>query len=165
MSLKLPCTGCLSPVFRINDTLKEFLESGVATLIGTADSTGRPHVAYGWAPRVKDETTMEVFIDAARAERTLRNLDENGRIAVTVAHPVSVRSVQLKGTFIEAGAPEGADNEYVRERREDFVTSTSLIGDPPDIIRALWLEDVLRLAFSVELAFDQTPGPNAGQPL
>jgi hypothetical protein len=152
-------------MFRIDDSLKEFIESGVATLIGTGDSGGRPHVAYGWAPRVTEEGTVEVFVDAARAERTLANLEANGRIAVTVAHPVSVRSVQLKGRFRESGPPNPADKEYVQQRREDMVTSTSLIGDPPDIIRALWLEDVVRLSFTVDQAFDQTPGPNAGQPL
>jgi hypothetical protein len=152
-------------MFRIDDSLKEFIESGVATLVGTGDPSGRPHVAYGWAPRVKDETTVEVFLDAARAETTLANLEANGRIAVTVAHPVSVRSVQLKGRFREAGPPEAGDNEYVQQRREDLVTSTSLIGDPPDVIRAIWLEEVIRLSFTAEQAFDQTPGPNAGQPL
>jgi hypothetical protein len=152
-------------MFRIDDSLKEFIESGVATLVGTGDASGRPHVAYGWAPRVRDETTMEVFIDAARAEKTLANLKTTGRIAVTVAHPVSVRSVQLKGSFCESGAPDASAKEYVQQRREGLVTSTSLIGDPPDVIRAMWLEDVVRVSFTVEHAFDQTPGPNAGQSL
>jgi hypothetical protein len=152
-------------MFLIDDSLKEYIESGVATLVGTGDADGRPHVAYGWGPRVKDETTVEVFLDAARAEKTLSNLEANGLIAVTFAHPVSVRSVQLKGRFRESGPPEAGDKEYVQQRREDLVTSTSLIGDPPDVIRALWLEDVVRVSFTVERGFDQTPGPNAGQPL
>jgi hypothetical protein len=33
------------------------------------------------------------------------------------------------------------------------------------VIRAIWLEEVIRLSFTAEQAFDQTPGPNAGQPL
>jgi hypothetical protein len=82
-----------------------------------------------------------------------------------MAHPVSVRSVQLKGSFRDSGLPDEPDKQYVQQRREDFVTSTSLIGDPPDVIRATWLEDVVRVTFTVEQAFDQTPGPNAGQPL
>jgi hypothetical protein len=153
-------------MYRIDDSLKEFIESGVATLVGTGDSAGRPHIAYGWAPRVvAQEGVVQVFIDAARAESTIANLQQNGRIAVTMAHPVSVRSVQLKGTFKEAGDAQEGDDEYVKQRREDFVTSTSLIGDPPDVIRAMWLDDVVGITFAVEHAFDQTPGPNAGQPL
>jgi hypothetical protein len=152
-------------MFRIDDSLKEFIESGVATLVGTGDSTGRPQIAYGWGPRVKDESSVEVFIDSARADKTLDNLRSNGRIAVTFAHPVSYRSVQLKGEFQAADEPDDEDREYVKQRREGFVTSTSLIGDPPETIRNIWLEDTVRIVFRADFAFDQTPGPNAGKPL
>jgi predicted pyridoxine 5'-phosphate oxidase superfamily flavin-nucleotide-binding protein len=152
-------------MFRIDENLKDFIESGVATLVGTGDSSGRPHVAYGWAPRVVDGGLVEVFVDTARADKTIANLRENGRIAMTVAHPVAYRSVQLKGGFQSVGEPGDADRAYVQQRREQFLTTTSLIGDPPASIRNTWLEDVVRIAFIVESAFDQTPGPNAGKPL
>jgi pyridoxamine 5'-phosphate oxidase-like protein len=153
-------------MYPIDQPLKEFIESGVATLVGTGDNGGRPQIAFGWGPRVLDaEGVVEVFLDSARADKTLANLRANGRIAMTLAHPVNYRSVQFKGVFKEAGDPDQEDVEYVRQRREDFVTSTSLIGDPPDIIRAMWLDDLVSVTFEVEHAFDQTPGPNAGQPL
>lgn len=53
----------------------------------------------------------------------------------------------------------------MRRGREAFVARTSLIGDSPDMVRSLWLDDVVRVAFEVEAAFDQTPGPEAGKPL
>ena len=153
-------------MYRIDENLKDFIESGVATLVGTGDAAGRPQIAFGWAPRVIDaDGVMEVFIDTARAERTLDNLRENGRIAVTFAHPVSYRSVQLKGQFRDVSETSADDMAYVQQRREGFVTATSLIGDPPDVIRAMWLDDVVGVTFAVEHAFDQTPGPTAGQPL
>jgi pyridoxine/pyridoxamine 5'-phosphate oxidase len=153
-------------MYEIDETLKDFIESGVATLIGTGDPSGRPHVAYGWAPRVTDNgRQIEVFIDTARADKTLANVRANGRIAVTFAHPVSYRSVQLKGEFQDVSEPSDADKIYVQRRREDFLTSTSLVGDPPESIRNLWLEDVVRVNLTVNQAFDQTPGPNAGKPL
>ena len=153
-------------MYEIDDSLKEFIESGVATLVATGDSSGRPHVAYAWAPRVaENDGHMEVFIDTARADRTIANLRANGLIAVTMAHPVSYRSVQLKGNFGDVGEPSVEDQAYVQQRREDFLTCTSLVGDPPESIRNLWLEDVVRIAFTVDQAFDQTPGPDAGKPL
>jgi hypothetical protein len=108
---------------------------------------------------------MEVFLDAERAERTLANLTENPRIAVTFADPVSYRSVQLKGEFESRGDVTEADKEYIRERREGFVVSTSLIGDPPETIRKLWMEETIKISLRVEHAFDQTPGPEAGKSL
>ncbi len=152
--------------FAIDADLKEFVESGVAVLVGTGDAQRRPHVTYGWGPRVRDDSsTIDVFIDEARAAQTLANARENGRVAMTIADPVSVRSVQFKGTFIDTGEATPEDIAWVQRHREAFVVTTSLVGDPPAIIRGLWMDDVVRLSFRAELAFDQTPGPNAGKPL
>lgn len=152
-------------MYRIDDNLKTFIESGVATIVGTGDESGRPTVAFGWAPRVAGPTIFEFFLDTARADATLSNLRANGRIAVTLAHPVSYQSVQFKGRFIEAGETTQADTAWVQQQREAFVTTTSLIGDPPGVIQKMWMEDTIRVAFAVERAFDQTPGPEAGRPL
>jgi hypothetical protein len=153
-------------MFRIDEQLREFVESGLPAVVGTANPAGRPHVAYGWATRVLDDrATMEVFLDSARSERTLANLHTTGRIALTLADPVSYRSVQFKGVFRDSGEPSDADREWVQRGREAFATAVALIGDPPSVIRNLWLDDVVRVTFEVERAFDQTPGPEAGRPL
>jgi hypothetical protein len=152
--------------FHIDPALKEFVESGVAVLVATGDKERRPHVTYGWGPRVHaDGSTVDVFVDSVRADQTLANLRANGRIAMTVAHPVYVRSVQFKGRFQGIGEGTSEDSAWVQRHRDAFLVSTSLIGDPPEVIRRLWTEDVVRLSFVVERAFDQTPGPEAGKPL
>ncbi len=152
--------------FRIDVELKEFLESGVAVLVATGDPTGRPHVVYAWGPRVQDGGgAVDVFVDTARSGQTLANARANGRIAMTVADPVSLRSVQLKGAFRDSCDATDDDGAWVTRHRAAFVVSTSLVGDPPDVIRKLWMDDVVRLSFTVERAFDQTPGPEAGKPL
>ena len=159
---KSAARGC----FTIDADLKEFVESGVAVLVGTGDAERRPHVTYGWGPRVRDDgSTIDVFLDEPRSARTFANARANGRVAMTIADPVSVRSVQFKGAFIDDGSASGEDIAWVQRHREAFVVSTSLIGDPPNIIRSMWMDQVVRLSFRVETAFDQTPGPNAGKPL
>ena len=152
-------------MYPIEDALKDFIESDVATIVGSAESPERPQIAWGWAPRVAGEGVVEVFLDAERAERTIANLHKNPRIAITMAQPVSYRSVQLKGDFRDVGPPSEADKAYVQQRREGFLSACVLVGDPPEAIRNLWLDDVVRIAFSVDQAFDQTPGPDAGKPL
>ena len=153
-------------MFKIDADLKEFVESGVACLVGSGDSAGRPHMAQAWGPRVHDDgATIDVFIDAPRAARTLANLQENPRIAMTLAHPVTYRSVQLKGVFRSTADPADGDLEWVRRHRDEFLVSTTLVGDPPDTIRNLWMDDVVRVSFVAERAFNQTPGPEAGKPL
>jgi hypothetical protein len=153
-------------MYRIDADLKEFVESGVAAIVGTADLAGRPHVTYAWGPRVNEAGTgVALFIERARVGTTLANVRATGRIAFTVADPVSYRSVQLKGRLTDDGEADGADEAWVERHRESFSVSTALVGDPPETIRNLWMDDVVRLEFEVESAFDQTPGPGAGKPL
>ncbi|MPZ98656.1 MAG: hypothetical protein GEU80_04805 [Dehalococcoidia bacterium] len=153
-------------MYVINDELKTFIESGVAVVIGTADDEGRPHMAYAWGPRVhEDRVQVSLFIDAARSATPLRDLDANGRIAVTLADPVSYRSVQLKGRAAGHGEPVAGERAWVERHRDAFMASTALVGDAPSTIRNLWMEDVIRVDFEVEQAFNQTPGPGAGVPL
>lgn len=152
-------------MFTFTDDLREFVALPVAVLVGTGDSDRRPEGLGGWGPRVSGEHSLDVFLDAERADRTLANLRDNGRIAVTLAYPITHRSVQFKGRMREVAPPTPEDIEFVQTHREAFVVVTSLIGDPPEAIRAMWLDDVVRVTMEVEAAFDQTPGPGAGKPL
>ena len=153
-------------MFQISDDIREFMESGVVTLVGTGDANGRPHAAFGWGPRAgEDGVTVDIFLDTLRSERTLANLRANGHIAMTMTHPVTYRALQLKGTFRESAAPDAEDQAWVRRLREAFVAAASLVGDPPSVLRNLWLDDVVRVTFAVERAYNQTPGPDAGTPL
>lgn len=151
---------------RIDEPLAQFVQSGAAAIVGTASDDGDPHVTFGWAPRVRDGgATLEVFLDAGRAAPALADLRDNGRIAVTVADPVSYRAVQFKGRFAGTAPPTDADAVWVAAYREAFLVNTSLVGDPPGVIRNMWLDEVVRVWMTVERAFDQTPGPQAGKPL
>jgi hypothetical protein len=153
-------------MYEIGDELKAFMEAGVAAILGTGDASGRPRVDYGWGPRVRpDGVTVDVFLDTARADQALANVRENPKMALTLADPMTHRSVQLKGVYRETRAASEDDRAWVQQQREAFLTVTTLIGDPPDVIRGLWLDDVVKVAFTVERAFDQTPGPGAGKPL
>ena len=153
-------------MFCIDDALAQFVQSGVAAVVGTASDDGAPHVSYGWAPRVVGEgSSLDVFLDAARSGQALADLRSNGRIAVTVGDPVSYRSIQFKGRFTGVGPPSEADEIWLAAYREAFLVNTSLVGDPPQVIHNMWLDEVVRISMSVERAFDQTPGPVAGLPL
>lgn len=153
-------------MYRIDTPLKEWIESGVAVIVATGDASGRPQVRFGWGPRVHDDgSTIEVFIDAQRAKHTLENLQDNGRLAMTIADPVSYRSAQFKGTFRGSTEASSADHEWVQKHREEFLVTTALVGDPPESIRHMWLDEIVGVTFVVEQAFDQTPGPEAGKPL
>ena len=153
-------------MYRISDEIKEFAESAIASAVGSASDAGLPQTLPGWGLRIcEDRVSGEIFIDAPRAAQTLANLRENGRIAVMFAAPVTYRSIQFKGHFIEAGEPTLDDCAWVERQREAFVSSTSLVGDSLEGMRNLWMREVVRVRFTIERAYDQTPGPSAGEPL
>ncbi|MEZ4554299.1 MAG: pyridoxamine 5'-phosphate oxidase family protein [Dehalococcoidia bacterium] len=154
-------------MYVVSEELRELIESGVAVSVATADVSGRPHLNTAWGPRVSpDGATASVFIDRARSQFTLEDVDTTKRIAMTVGDPVSYRSIQLKGTATGVVLePDGDDRDWVRLHREAFMVSAALVGDPPALLRNLWTEDVVRIDFAIEQAFDQTPGPDAGRPL
>jgi hypothetical protein len=154
------------PSFQVDQALKDFVESAVATVVGTGSRDGRPCIAYGWGARVsEDGEHVDVFLDRLRADQTLANLQDNGKIAMTVADPISYRSAQLKGCFIESEEPTEVDHAWVQRHREMFLITTTLVGDSPTAMRNRWLDDIIRVTFRAECAFDQTPGRHAGIPL
>lgn len=153
-------------MYVIDDALKELLESGVAITAATADEQGRPHLAIAWGLRVHpDQSTVTLYLETARSAFTLADLRSTKRIAVTVAEPVSYRSVQLKGRQVLICDATEDDHAWVQRHREAFMVSTALVGESPVAVRNRWMEDVFRVDFEVEQAFDQAPGPEAGKPL
>ena len=150
----------------IDADLKSFIESGVAVLLGTGDADRRPHVVLAWGPRVHaGGGAVDVFVDTVRAGQTISNARTTGHIALTVADPVSYRSIQIKGTYRDSAEGNADDLAWVRRHHDAFHVTTALVGDPPETIANLWTNDVTRLTLNVERAFDQTPGPDAGKPL
>jgi hypothetical protein len=153
--------------FVIDDDLKQFLESGVAVSVATADASGHPHVTMAWAPQVTaGGRHIAVYIEEPRVARVLADLEETVRMAVTVGSPVSYRSVQLKGPCVATRAAGPGDEPWIVAHREAFTSETMLVGDPLPTIRNLYMEaPMLRFEIAVEQAFNQTPGPDAGRPL
>jgi hypothetical protein len=150
----------------IGRELQQFLESGVSVLVGTRDRLLVPEGARGFGVRVlAGGAELEVFLPAAWGERTLANLADNGRIAVSVAQPEDHRSVQVKGAVLEIRPGAEAERAAIDRYREALIAKFSVIGYPPSLFHRLnvWPCKVVRLR--VESLFEQTPGPRAGVPL
>jgi hypothetical protein len=92
---------------RIDHELAKFLESGVSVILGTRDTGLKPELVRGWGPRVREGgRRLDICLALGAAEATLGNLRANGKLAMTVAHPCSYRSLQIKGRCVAiAGRP------------------------------------------------------------
>jgi hypothetical protein len=152
-------------MFQIDAALKEFLESRVAVQVASANRAGRPHSSSAWGPRVNTDGSVTLFFDSPRAGSHFANFAQNPRLAAVFGDPISYRSVQLKGRWISTSEPSEEERKWVNRHRQLFASAAVLVGDPPDSVRNMWMDEVTRIDFLVEAAFDQTPGPNAGMPL
>ncbi|OAI41481.1 hypothetical protein AYO38_03590 [bacterium SCGC AG-212-C10] len=153
-------------MYLVDEELQEFLESPAAIIAGTVDNAGNPHVGHGWAVQVAaDRNTISLYLEPQRCAALLADARENGRIAATFAHVVSYRSVQLKGRMVGEGEPSDEERAYVQRHQDGFLAACISVGDPHDSVAALLHGDVYRIDFSVDAAFDQTPGPDAGRTL
>lgn len=110
-------------------------------------------------------------VAAAGSAKTLDNLKDNGRLAVTFALPANSRAIQLWGRVVTTARATGQDLSAVQEHREAFARINEVIGVPRPFIESMWRRELtksqamVRIRFVAEQLFDQTPGPGAGSPL
>ena len=154
---------------QITDELKTYLESGPSVVVGTRDMALVPEIARAWGVRVaEDGRSVDLCIPMATIGKTLENLASNGQLAVSFAVPISLYSVQMKGTGIDAGEADADDIAAVEHHREAFASLNERIGMPRNVIERFWRRELetsslfVKLHFVPEQIFNQTPGPSAG---
>jgi len=151
--------------------LKTFIERGVSVMVGTRDAELVPELVRAWGPRVsRDRRSVSVCVAMAVGGRTLGNLGDNGRIAVTFASPGNSEATQMWGRCIGTGPARRQDLAAVQEHRDAFTQVNKGLGVPGPFIEALWQRelagspDMVTIRFVPEQIFNQTPGPDAGSP-
>jgi hypothetical protein len=147
----------------ITPELAEFFASGISVLVGTRDARLRPDCvrASGVAAEPR-RNVVTVFLPAATSERARANLEDNGRIAVTVTRAIDHRSLQVKGRVLELRDSTEEELGEIRRYLADLALDWGQVGVPCKATQALnhWPSYTVRLR--VEALFEQTPGPDAG---
>ena len=141
-------------------------------MVGTRDAELVPELVRAWGPRISgDRKRVSVCVAMAAGARTIGNLKDNNRLAVTFASPADSNAIQLWGRCIRTGRPDRDDLSAVHQHRDAFARVNTGLGAPPAFIEALWQRelagspDMVTIRFVVERIFNQTPGPDAGSPL
>ena len=146
----------------IEPEVTELIESPCSLIVGSVDADGLPDAIRGWGVDVLGPDRVRVLL-AADADRTLANLADGGRIALTATHFITAVSWQLKGvaTVIEDASP--ADRILFDAYCSGCLQILSVAQDMPEgVIARLIPADVVACVMVVEQVFDQTPGPGAG---
>ena len=150
----------------IPDRVAEVLEGPAFLKVGVRDASLRPAQVVAVGAQVHDDRqTVTVFVPAARVERILPQLVENGRIAVA-AGMASHEAYQVKGTYLSSRPTGDADQARLVTRRASLLAALLEAGYPEAIARPLtqgfaWTPS-MAITFRVQEVFQQTPGPGAG---
>ena len=160
------------PCVALTTELAEYVVSGVSVVVGTRDAQRVPEITRAWGPRVsRDRRSLSLCVALAGSRRTLANLRENGRLAVTFALPTNYRSIQLWGRCLGTGALNREDLAALAVHRDSFARLNETMGVPRTVIETFWQRELqespvmIKIRFKAEQIFDQTPGPGAGSPL
>jgi hypothetical protein len=165
----VPRGGPASP---LTPEIQAFLERGASVMLGTRDSALVPELIRAWGPRVsQDRKSVSVCIAQTVGAKTLDNLRDNGRLAVTFALPADSNAIQVWGRCLGTGQAQRQDLAAVEAHRDAFARVNEGLGVPKVFCDALWQRELagspamVRIRFAAEQIFNQTPGPGAGSPL
>lgn len=141
-----------------------FIESGVSVLVGTRDAGMRPFGMRAMGVKVHaDRKTLTVFIPKPTGARTLADLRDNGRIAVTFTRPLDHRSMQLKGMAVAFRDANEEERPFLESYVEGWARHLEVVGLPRAIGSRLTYWPATAVDVVIEASFHQTPGPSAGK--
>jgi hypothetical protein len=143
--------------------LVEFLSSGVSILVATRDAHLVPEAVRAFAPRVSvDRRLLDIVVPSGPGARTVQNLEDNGRIAISFSRAIDDFSVQVKGTCRGTRPTNDADRAVVDRYHAAYIEGLYLIGMPRSLTSRFRTLPGVVVTVEVETVFSQTPGPGAG---
>ncbi len=149
--------------------LLEIMQRGVSVIVGSRDLAHRPSIMRAVGSHVTDGgREVTVFLARSQSRQLLQDLAATGEVAVVFSEPATHRTVQLKAHQATLRDATDADLPALTRYLQSMEVEIQRIGYPPPMTRAMLayrLDDLVAISFAPVLAFDQTPGPQAGAPV
>ena len=153
----------------LDEARAEFLTHHVSILVGSCSADCIPSVVRAYGCRVApDRRSITVFLSVAQSTAVLKDLRAGGAIAAVFSRPTTHETLQVKGARARIVPLENGDREAMRTYGQSFQEEIGVIGFRDPFQRAIMAgteEDAVAVTFTPTAAFEQTPGPSAGQPL
>lgn len=148
------------------DELVDFTRGGKSLLVGTCSAKHVPDCVRAVGVRVWESACqLTVLVPAATGQTAIANLRENPRIALTISHIPTHRTIQLKGKVLEIREGGEADRAFATAYREQFSVDLGWAGQPRANSLRLGIWPCFAIDVDLSVVFTQTPGPVAGHKL
>lgn len=144
------------------------LERRVSIIVGTRDAALRPHVMRATGCKLSaDRRRLLVLMPALSGADVLADLRANRRIAVVFSEPSSHRTLQVKGDDAEVDDATAEEQAMAAPYRARFAAEIAQLGFGPTVATTMLghEEPLVAIRFTIAEAFEQTPGPAAGERL
>lgn len=157
----------MSALSQLSPGLVAMMARGVSVNVASRDERLRPSVMRAMGSAVDAHGgSVTVYLARRQAGQLLRDIEATGRIAVIFSEPPTHVTVQLKATAVATRAATEADRPALERYLASMEREIGRVGHAPALTRAMlaWrLDDLVAVTFVPEQAFEQTPGPKAGQ--
>ena len=148
----------------IPDSIVALLQTGISVMVGTRDTSNMPECTRAWGIHTAaDRRTVTILLSKAIAGKTIENLRENGKIAVTCTRPTDHITCQLKGQVRSMKRVTSVDRDTSKRWHREFMAELTAIGVPSTLGEAWITEPTVAVEMTVTDVFNQTPGPGAGK--
>lgn len=153
----------------LNDDCLSMMRRGVSVIVSACGPDLSPSLMRAVGSDVSPQgERITVFLNRSQSAQVLRDLASTGRIAVVFSEPFSHRTVQVKASRVRLREATAADQPALDQYGVAMQHELARIGFPADFAAAMLahrLDDLTAVEFTPEQAFNQTPGPLAGQPM
>jgi hypothetical protein len=145
-----------------------FIQGPVSVIVASRNAELVTDMVRGCGCRVShDRRQVTVLIEPGRASTLLDDVAANGMIAVVFSQPSTHKTIQLKGTDARVVPVTAADRAAAQRHLHDWSEDLGRIGYSAAFSAALHggAGQLAAIRFTPTAAFQQTPGPGAGQPI
>lgn len=140
----------------------------VSIIVGSCGHGHQPHVMRAVGCRVSsDRRRITLLMPRQGGDPVLEDLRDNGLVAVVFSEPSTHQTVQVKGIDAEVAPCGPGDAALADEYLRRFSDEIGQLGFPSSVAQTMLShgDDLVAVHFSVAAAFEQTPGPAAGEAL
>lgn len=153
----------------LDEARARFITDRVAIIAGSRNAENLPSVVRAYGCRVApDYRQVTIFVARDHSSALLEDLRAGNGIAVVFTRPSTHETLQLKSPQVRIGPLAADDRERMRAYGRMFREELGTLGCQDPFLEAMIAPvelDALAVTFAPVAAFEQTPGPNAGQPL
>lgn len=156
---------------RLADAELQLMQRGVSILVAASTPDRRTSVVHAVGCRVRqlpEASEVTVLLRPSHSLALLADIRRTGEVAVAFCLPSTHKTLQLKARHARLEPPQPDDPLLVRRLALAFGDDIALLNEPAELGRQLFAgedDDLIALVFTPLTAFDQTPGPRAGERL